>query len=75
MPFIRIYAYSGRDRETQIKAAEAIIKAASDAMGAPLSAFTVTYDEVDQELWQAEVVEAIIDPLKDKLLIDHGEVV
>ena len=72
MPFIHIYAYSGRDTETKKKAAGAIVKAASEAMGAPESAFTVVYEDIAPDNWQNDVVQAIIEPARDKLLIERG---
>jgi len=73
MPFIHVYAYKGRDLETKKKAAAAMVKAASEAMGAPETAFTVVYDDVDKEAWEKDIKQAIIDPLRDKMLIDHGK--
>ena len=73
MPFIHIRAYSGRDLETKKKAAQAIVKAASEAIGAPESAFTVVYEDVAPEVWQEKVATPIMEPLRDKILIDHGE--
>jgi len=73
MPFIHIRAYSGRDMETKKKAAEAIVKAASEAMGAPEAAFTVVYEDVEPTAWEREVAVPIIEPLRDKMLIDHGK--
>ena len=73
MPFIHVHAYSGRDMETKKKAALAMVKAASEAMGAPEAAFTVAYEEVEREAWEREVAKPIIEPLRDKLLIDHGK--
>ena len=72
MPFIHVRAYSGRDIETKKKAAQAIVKAASDVMGAPETAFTVVYEDVDREVWEKEVVQDVIEPLRDKILIEHG---
>jgi phenylpyruvate tautomerase PptA (4-oxalocrotonate tautomerase family) len=73
MPFIHIRAYSGRDSETKKKAAQAIVKAASEAMGAPETAFTVVYEDYDRDVWENEVAQPIIEPLRDKMLIDHGK--
>lgn len=73
MPFIHVRAYSGRDMETKKKAAQAIVKAASEAMGAPESAFTLVYEDVERENWETEVAKPIIEPLSDKMLIDHGK--
>ena len=73
MPFIHVRAYSGRDMEIKKKAAEAIVKAASEAMGAPETAFTVVYEDIERENWEKDVAQAIIEPLRDKMLIDHGK--
>ncbi|MCL2833700.1 MAG: 4-oxalocrotonate tautomerase family protein [Treponema sp.] len=73
MPFIHVRAYSGRDMETKKKAANAIMKAASEAMGAPETAFTIVYEDVDRDVWEKNVVKPIMEPLRDKMLIDHGK--
>ena len=73
MPFIHVRAYSGRDAETKKKAAQAIVKAASEAMGAPETAFTVVYEDVERDAWEKDVAQNIIAPLRDKMLIDHGK--
>ena len=73
MPFIHVRAYSGRTDETKRKAAEAIVKAASEAMGAPETSFTVVYEDVEKEAWEKDVAVPIIEPLRDKMLIDHGK--
>ena len=75
MPFIHIYAYSGRDLATKKKAAAAIVKTASELLGAPESAFTVVYQDVEREAWDKEVEEAVMDPLRDKMLIHRGKLV
>ena len=71
MPFIHVYAYSGRDREAKKKTAQAIMKAASEAMGAPETAFTVVYEDIEREAWEKDV-QPLIEPLRDKMLIEHG---
>ena len=73
MPFIHVRAYAGRDLETKKKAAEAMVKAASEAMGAPETAFTVVYEDIDREAWDKEIAQTVIEPLRDKMLIDHGK--
>ena len=72
MPFIHVRAYSGRDLEAKKKAAEAIMKAASEAMGAPETAFTIVYEDIERESWDT-VAQPVLDQLKDKVLIDHGK--
>lgn len=73
MPFIHVRAYSGKDIETRKKAALAMAKAASEVMGAPMAAFTVAYEEIEREVWDKEVEKPIIEPLRNKILIDHGK--
>ena len=73
MPFIHVRAYSGRDAEAKKKAAQAIVKAASESMGAPETAFTVVYEDIEKENWEKDVAQAIIEPLRGKMLIDHGK--
>ena len=75
MPFIHVRAYSGRDMETKKKAAEAMVKAASEAMGAPLAAFTLVYEDIEREAWEETVGKPIMEPLSDKMLIKSGEIV
>jgi phenylpyruvate tautomerase PptA (4-oxalocrotonate tautomerase family) len=75
MPYIRIYSYSGRDLEAKKKAAEAIVKAASEAMGAPEQAFTVTFEDIEREDWEKDIAQGVIEPIRDKLFIERGELV
>jgi len=73
MPFIHVRAYSGRDMETKKKAAQAILKAASETMGAPETSFTIVFEDFERDVWEKDVVKPIIEPLRDKMLIDHGK--
>ena len=73
MPFIHIRAYSGRDMEIKKKAAEAVMKAASEAMGAPETSFTIVYEDVERDNWEKDVAQPIMEPLHDKMLIYRGE--
>jgi len=75
MPFIHVRAYPGRDDETKKKVAQAIVKTAMETMGAPESAFTVIYEDVEKENWEKDVAQAVIAPLKDKIVIDHGKLI
>ncbi|MCL2669207.1 MAG: hypothetical protein FWE89_00855 [Syntrophaceae bacterium] len=59
--------------ETKKKAAQAVIKAASEAMGTPETSFTVVYEDIEREAWEKDVVQPIIEPRRDKMLIDHGK--
>ncbi|MDR0863101.1 MAG: 4-oxalocrotonate tautomerase family protein [Oscillospiraceae bacterium] len=73
MPFIQMYVRPGRDEETKARAAEALVDAASKAWGAPREAFTVLFEEVSAEEWDAQVTAAIIEPKRDKVLIERGK--
>ena len=73
MPFIHIRAMSGRDMEQKKQTAEALVKAAMDVMGAPREAFTVMFEDVERENWVEQVAKPIIEPNRDKLLIERGE--
>ena len=73
MPFIHVRAYKGRDLETKQKMAQAMVKAASDSIGAPETAFTVVYEEFEKDSWEEVVAKPIMEPLRDKMLIDHGK--
>ena len=75
MPFIHIRAYSGRDLDTRKKAAQAIVKTASEVLGAPESTFTVVYEDIEREAWDRDVAQPIMEPLRDKMLIDHGKLI
>ncbi|MDR2899207.1 MAG: tautomerase family protein [Clostridiales bacterium] len=74
MPFIHVRAYTGRDTELKKKAAKAIMKAASEAMDTPETAFTVVFEDVEKDVWEKEIVIPIMQPLKEakKVFIDHG---
>jgi len=72
MPLIHVRAFSGRDLEIKKKAAEAMVKAASEAMGAPETSFTVIYEDVEREAWEEQVTKPVIEPLRDKMIIERG---
>ena len=75
MPFIHLYAKSGRDQETKKKVAQALVKAASEAMGAPENAFSLVYQDVEADDWEKEVTKGIKVENRDKVLIDKGRLV
>ena len=72
MPLIHVRAFSGRDMEVKKKAAEAMVKAASEAMGAPETSFTVIYEDVEREVWEEQVMKPVIEPLRDKMIVERG---
>ena len=75
MPFIHLYSRSGRDLETKKKIAQALVKAASEAMGAPENVFSLVYQDVEVDDWEKEVNNGIIVENMDKVLIKKGELV
>jgi phenylpyruvate tautomerase PptA (4-oxalocrotonate tautomerase family) len=76
MPVIHIKALAGRSKETQLKAAESIVSTASEIMGAPKEAFTVTYEEfANRDEFEEKVVSKEVTPRQDKVLINHGVIV
>ena len=72
MPLIHVRAFSGRDMEIKKKAAEAMVKAASEAMGAPETSFTVIYEDVEREVWEEQVMKPVVEPLRDKMIVERG---
>ena len=73
MPFIHIMAYKGRDKETQIKAAEAIVAAAAETLGAAEELFTVVYEDLEPSDWQEKVTKAELDPRRDMVIYAGGK--
>ena len=75
MPFIHVYAWTGRDQATKQAVAQSIVAAASKTIGAPPEAFTVVYQDVDKDQWAAEVEQGRIEPLRDMVILDNGQLV
>jgi phenylpyruvate tautomerase PptA (4-oxalocrotonate tautomerase family) len=73
MPFIHVYAYSGRSMEMKRNAAAAMVKAASQAMNTPESSFTVIYEDIERDDWDRDVDERLIEPARSKMLIEEGK--
>ena len=73
MPFIHVRAYSGRDMEMKKKTAQAIVKAASEAMKTPEESFTVAFEDIEPDVWDRDIDEPIVKPLRDKILLDEGK--
>lgn len=66
MPHISVMMYPGRDEATKKKLAEALQKAAMEAMNMPASALSVSVEDIEKERFDA-VVAAKVD--HDDLLI------
>ena len=75
MPFIHVYARTGQEMETKKKAAQAIVNVIHETIGAPEFVITVAYEDIQPENWDKDVVQTIIEPLRDKVIVDHGNLV
>ena len=75
MPLIHVRAFSGRDMDIKKKAAEAMVKAASEVMGAPETSFTVIYEDVEREVWEEQVTKPVIEPQRDNMIVERGVMV
>ena len=73
MPLIHVRAFAGRDIEMKKKAAEAMVKAASEAMKTPEDKFTVIYEDIERDAWEQDVTKPVVEPLRDKILYDDGK--
>ena len=73
MPLIHVRAFVGRDIEMKKKAAQAMVKAASEAMNTPETKFTVIYEDIDRDAWEKDVAQPVVEPLRDKILYDDGK--
>ena len=74
MPLIHVYMYSGRDLQTKQNMAMAIAKSAHEVLGAPMQAFTVVIEDVERESFE-EREKAILEPLRDMVIVKRGELV
>ena len=74
MPLISVKMFTGRTQEQKVKLADALAKAASEAIDTPYGSFTVGIEDVDQDIWE-ETVRNNTDvwPSGEKLYILRGE--
>ena len=72
MPYVAIKS-NPKDEETKKKLVERINQAVMEVCGVPQQAVTITYEEFPKEEWQEKVVQAQVEPIKDKLYINKGE--
>jgi len=72
MPYIRIKAYP-KDEAVKQKVAEAINKVFLDNWGCAPEAVSISFEEVAPELWEQQVENGEIEPLRDKMFILHGD--
>ena len=60
MPHITIQMYPGRDAETKKRVAEALLKAASDALAREKEHFSVSVVDVPQDEWKEKVYDKVV---------------
>ena len=72
MPYIRSKAYP-KDEAVKQKVAEAINKVFLDNWGCAPEAVSISFEEVAPELWEQQVENGEIEPLRDKMFILHGD--
>ncbi|MGN1267090.1 MAG: tautomerase family protein [Dorea sp.] len=59
MPHIDIKLFPGRSEEMKKAAAAKIIEAASAELGAPTSAFSVAFTEIEKDAWNETVADKV----------------
>jgi len=72
MPLITVKMWTGRSEEMKKTAADAILQAAVEAMGAPATSFTIIMEDVPKEDWEEQVVKPEIEPKADLVYIREG---
>ena len=61
MPHIDIKLFPGRSDEMKKAAAEKIVEAAAAELGAPLSAFSVSFTDIEKDVWNETVADKVDD--------------
>ena len=59
MPHIDIKLFPGRSVEMKKAAAEKIVEAAAAELGAPTSAFSVAFTDIEKDVWNETVADKI----------------
>lgn len=72
MPYIKIKAYP-KDEEVKQRVAERINQVFLEEWGCPQGAISLSFEEVNPELWQSSVVDTEITPNAEKMHILNGE--
>lgn len=72
MPYIRIKAYP-KDQATKEKVVEAVNRIFAEHWGCAPEAISISIEEVAPEEWQQQVEQGEIEPLKDKMMVLHGQ--
>lgn len=61
MPHIDIKLFPGRSDEMKKAAAEKIVEAAAAELGAPTSAFSVAFTDIEKDVWNETVADKVDD--------------
>ena len=69
MPHIDIKLFPGRSDEMKKAAAEKIVEAAAAELGAPTSAFSVSFTDIEKDVWNETVADKV-----DNATLFAGEV-
>ena len=72
MPHITIQMYPGRDDETKMKLAKAVLKVASQELNRGEEDFSVSIQDVPQDEWTDKVYKNITDPENKEVFIRPG---
>lgn len=72
MPHITIQMYPGRDDETKMKLAKAVLKAASQELNRGEEHISVSIQDVPQDEWTDKVYKNITDPENKEVFIRPG---
>lgn len=72
MPHITIQMYPGRDDETKMRLAQAILKTASEELNREPEHFSVSIEDVPQEEWIDKVYSKVTDPNNKTVFIKPG---
>lgn len=72
MPHITIQMYPGRDDETKMKLAKAVLKVASQELNRGEEHFSVSIQDVPQDEWTEKVYKNITDPENKEVFIRPG---
>lgn len=72
MPHITIQMYPGRDDETKMKLAKAVLKAASQELNRGEEHFSVSIQDVPQDEWTEKVYKNITDLENKEVFIRPG---
>lgn len=72
MPYIAIKSFP-KDEETRRRAVEKVNAAIQEAFACPPDYISISFEEVEPEAWDENVVKAEIEPGADKMYILNGK--